>query len=97
VPLAYIDLVFEWDEAKSEANLRRRGFDFAHAAGIFDGPTLEMDDDRADYGERRIQAIGRVNKDVLFVVYTRRGPARRIVSARMASKRERDVYRKIFG
>ena len=62
MPLAYIDLVFEWDEAKSEANLRRRGFDFAHAVGIFDGPTLEMDDDRADYGERRIQAIGRVNK-----------------------------------
>jgi uncharacterized DUF497 family protein len=33
--------VFEWDEAKSEANLRERGFDFAYAALIFDGATLE--------------------------------------------------------
>lgn len=40
--------MFEWDEAKSEANLRRRGFDFAYAVGIFDSPTLEMDADRAE-------------------------------------------------
>ncbi len=89
--------MFEWDEAKSGANLRNRGFDFAYAAGIFDGPTLEMDDDRADYGEPRIQAIGRVNDDILFVAYTWRGLARRIVSARLANRRERGVYRKIFG
>ena len=36
--------MFEWDEAKSAANLRARGFDFAFAARIFDGPTLELDD-----------------------------------------------------
>ncbi len=40
--------MFEWDEAKSAANLDGRGFDFAHAAGIFAGPVLELDDDRAD-------------------------------------------------
>ena len=89
--------MYEWDEAKSEANLRRRGFDFAYAAGIFDGPTLEMDDDRAEYGERRIQAIGQVKDDILFVVYTWRGLARRIVLARMAGRRERDAYGKVFG
>jgi len=89
--------VYEWDEAKSEANLLARGFDFAYAAGIFDGAILEMDDDRADYGERRIQAIECVNDDILFVVYTWRGASRRIVSARLASKRERDAYRKVFG
>ena len=32
--------MFEWDEAKSAANLRTRGFDFAYAALIFDGPTI---------------------------------------------------------
>jgi len=87
----------EWDEAKSDENFRRRGFDFAYAAGIFDGPILEVDDDRAEYGERRIQAIGRVSDDVLFIVYTWRGLARRVISARQASRRERDVYRQIFG
>ena len=75
--------MFEWDEAKSEANLMARGFDFAHAAGIFDGPVLEIDDDRADYGEERVQAIGKAGADVLFVVYTWRGDVRRIISARL--------------
>jgi uncharacterized DUF497 family protein len=84
----------EWDEAKSDANLRERGFDFAYAALIFEGPTLEWEDTRRDYGERRIQAIGRVDEDVLFVVYTWRRGVHRIISARLASRRERDAYRK---
>jgi uncharacterized DUF497 family protein len=32
---------FSWDPDKSDANLRDRGFDFAFATLIFDGPTLE--------------------------------------------------------
>ena len=82
--------------SKSLANLRQCGFNFDYAARIFDGPTLEMDGDRADYGEHRIQAIGRAGADILFVVYTWRGPSRRIISARSANRRERDVYRKVF-
>jgi uncharacterized DUF497 family protein len=89
--------MFEWDEDKSEANLRNRGFDFAYAALVFDGPILEIDDERENYGERRIQVIGRVDDDVLFVVYTWRGDVRRIISARLANRRERDVYRQTFG
>ncbi|MBF0167809.1 MAG: BrnT family toxin [Alphaproteobacteria bacterium] len=72
--------MFEWDLEKSEATFKARGFSFDYAAGIFDGPLLEMEDARADYGERRIQAIGRVERDVLFVVYTWRGDVRRIIS-----------------
>ncbi len=89
--------MFEWDRAKSEANLSARGFDFAHAARIFDGPVLEMDDERTNYGERRVWAIGCVAGDVFFVVYTWRNGVRRIISARKANRRERDVYRKIHG
>ncbi len=89
--------MFEWDEEKSEANLKARGFDFAYAASIFDLPTLEMDDGRADYGERRVQAIGRVGADVLFVVYTWRGGVRRIISARLANRKERDIHERNFG
>ena len=86
--------MFEWDEAKSGANLRERGFDFAYASLIFEGPTLEWDDTRREYGEQRVQAIGQVEDDILFVVYTWRGAVRRIISARLASRRERDAYRK---
>jgi uncharacterized DUF497 family protein len=89
--------VFEWDEVKSEANLRSRGFDFAHAARVFEGRTLEFDDERTDYGERRVRAIGKAGRDMLFVVYTWRGFCRRIISARLANRRERDAYRQVFG
>lgn len=88
--------MFAWDEAKSEANLRERGFDFAYAALIFESPTLEWDDARRDYGERRIRTIGRIEEDILFVVYTRRGAVRRIISARLANRRERNAYREAF-
>ncbi|MBF0268534.1 MAG: BrnT family toxin [Alphaproteobacteria bacterium] len=89
--------MFEWDESKSEANFLSRGFDFAYASLIFEGPTLEKDDLRAAYGERRIQAVGRVGEDFLFVVYTWRSGVRRIISARPASRRERDGYCQIYG
>jgi uncharacterized DUF497 family protein len=49
---------------------------------------------RRDYGERRISAIGRIEEDVLFVVYTWRSGSRRIISARLANRRERNAYRK---
>jgi uncharacterized protein len=89
--------MFEWDEAKSAANLRSRGFDFAYAAQVFDSPLLEIADERLDYGEARIQMIGCVGEDVLFVVYTWRGGNRRIISARQANRRERNAYREILG
>ncbi len=88
--------MFEWDEAKSQRNLLQRGFNFAFAAMIFDGPILEMDDPRAGYSERRVQAIGRAGGYILFIVYTWRVDVRRIISARKANRRERDVYREIF-
>ncbi|MGX5736894.1 BrnT family toxin [Bosea thiooxidans] len=83
---------FEWDELKSEANRIGRGFGFDFAALIFDGPTLEGPDDRKDYGELRIRAIGEVEGFVLAVVYTDREPVRRIISARLASRKERALW-----
>ncbi len=87
---------FEWDPAKARANLEKHGVDFEDAIRIFDGPTLEQEDTRHKYGERRVQALGRIGNAVLFVVYTRRGPVRRIISARGASHYERETYRQAF-
>ena len=87
---------FEWDPAKSAENLRQRGFDFEFAANIFDGPTVEREDRRRDYGERRVLAIGVVAGIHLTIVYTDRrttaGMVRRIVSARRSKRRERALY-----
>jgi uncharacterized DUF497 family protein len=88
---------FVWDPGKSAANLAARGFDFAFATLIFDGPTLEQADRREDYGEHRVVAIGLAQVIVLTVVYTdrrvREGDIeRRIISARRSNRRERKAY-----
>jgi uncharacterized protein len=89
---------FEWDENKRQSNLTKHGIDFVDAAKIFNRPVLERVDNRYDYEETRISALGEENGIVLFVVYTWRGEVRRIISARRATKRERNKYYKsIYG
>ena len=89
---------FEWDENKRESNLSKHGIDFVDAAKIFNRPVLERLDNRYDYGETRIIALGEENGVVLFVVYTWRGEIHRIISARRATKRERNkYYQTIYG
>ncbi len=88
---------FDWDEAKSDRTRRMRGFDFAYAVRIFDGPIIEREDDRRDYGEQRTRAIGIVDGNILLVVCTWRGSVRRIISARPANRKERDGYRALYG
>ncbi|MSO46352.1 MAG: BrnT family toxin [Acidobacteria bacterium] len=88
---------FGWDARKSTRNLRERGFDFEFATLIFEDPTLEREDDRRDYGERRVIALGEADGIGLAVVYTDRagvgdGILRRIISARVSSRREREAY-----
>ena len=89
---------FGRDPPKSDRNARERGLPFAVAMALFDGPTLEVDDTRRDYGERRIIAYGAVAGRVL--VYTRRGtddaPLRWIISLRKANKGEIHAYRATF-
>ena len=60
---------------------------------IFDGPTVERTDDRFDYGEERIYAIGLVNGVEITVIYSDRGSdERRIISAWRAEPHERRSF-----
>ena len=88
---------FDRNAGKSERNLLERGFDFAFATLIFDGGTLERADDRRDYGEPRVVAIGLAEGIALTVSCTDRKVAhgedvRRIISARLGNRRERMAY-----
>jgi hypothetical protein len=87
---------FAWDRKKSAENLRDRGFDFEFATLVFEGPTLEREDSRRDYGEKRVVAIGLAQGIALTVVYTDRAETgtvvRRIISARLSNRRERQAY-----
>lgn len=84
---------FGWHETKHLQSLDERGFGFDTAALVFDDETLEFIDDRYDYGEIRIRAVGQVGGVVLTVVYTDRGTTRWIISARRANRRERTQWR----
>ncbi|MCC7048891.1 MAG: BrnT family toxin [Alphaproteobacteria bacterium] len=88
-------MLFEWDEAKSERNRSERGFGFDFAALIFEGPVVEWCDLRAAWGEVRVVAVGSVEGNLLAVVYTDRGEVRRIISARKARRKERELWRSL--
>ena len=92
---------FTWDPVKNARTLRERGFDFGYAIRIFAGPTLEWEDTRRDYGERRMVAIGLVQGVTLTVCYTDRGTSpefmeRRIISVRRSTRHERQEYQETF-
>lgn len=82
-----------FDRAKREATLAERGLDFADAAEVFAGKTFRFEDDRADYGEVRMIAVGYLRDRMVVVVYTDRGSTRHIISMRKANDREQRRYR----
>lgn len=84
---------YSWDENKNRSNLRRHGIAFEDAVRIFEGPTVEKVDDRFDYGEIRVYAIGLVNGLEITVIYTDRDDdERHIISAWRAEPHERRYY-----
>ncbi len=80
-----------WDEAKDATNFEKHGLNLAAAAQIFRGEILVRRDTRVT-GEARHQAIGVVGVWTLFVVYTVRDGAPRLISARRASTDEERIY-----
>ena len=86
-------LPFEWDENKNVLNQQKHGVRFEDAIHIFDDENrIEQPDVRTDYGEDRWKTIGLVFGIVSSVVYTIREVAIRIISARRASRKEREEY-----
>ncbi len=84
---------YVWDPQKNRQNLERHAVAFEDAARIFEGPTLERVDDRFDYGETRVYAIGAVNGVEITVIYTDLSyQERRIISAWKAERHEREAY-----
>jgi uncharacterized protein len=84
---------YTWDEDKNYRNLTLHGIVFEDAVRIFEGPTVEQIDDRFDYGEKRVYAIGLVNGLEITVIYTdRTEEERRIISAWRAEPQERRCY-----
>ncbi len=86
---------FEWDENKRRANLLKHEIDFIRAASALQKPHVKITSNRD--GEARTLAICPDTHKLIAVVYTMRGEACRIISARAARKNEQRAYRQIFG
>jgi uncharacterized protein len=86
---------FEWDSTKELANWKKHGVDFRTAAKVFLDPHVIEFDDLEVIDELRFNAIGLVDGRMLFVTYTMRGTAVRIISARGAEPHEKRKYHEI--
>ena len=65
----------EFDPAKEATNLRVHGVSLAQAEALLEGFTVLQQDERFNYGETRIIAIGEIAGVEFSCVYTRRGEA----------------------
>ena len=77
-----------FNRAKREKTWAERGLDFSRAREVFAGTHLTRTDDRRNYGEPRFVTAGLLDEQLVIIVWTPRGTARRIISMRRANERE---------
>ena len=87
-------LLFKWDVKKAKINLEKHGISFKEASTAFeDLLSLTIDDPLHSRDEERSVLIGiSYSNRTLVVVHTERGDHIRIISARKATKKEREYY-----
>jgi uncharacterized protein len=81
-----------WDEAKRKANIEKHGIDFVAADAFEWKSAIVVDDTRRAYGERRRIALGFIGPSLYSLAYTRRAGMVRVISLRLASRKERKSY-----
>lgn len=85
---------FEWDENKAAANLSKHEVSFNEAKTVFEDPLFVIFYDPIHSSEeQRYIIIGQSDrKRVLIVAFTERGNVIRLISARKATRKEREDY-----
>ena len=89
-------LAFASDESKAAVNRRKHGVTFEEASTVFADPlSVTIYDPVHSDDEDRFIILGESQRRrLLVVVFTDRGDRIRIISARVASRRERKDYEK---
>ena len=85
---------FEWDRTKAERNVKRHRVSFDEAVTAFGDPlSVLLQDPDHSIGEERYLVLGLSSAGRLLVVaFVERPPRTRIISARLATKRERQDH-----
>ncbi len=92
-----MNISFEWDEAKAQANLKKHRVSFEIATLVFLDPLALAYQDRNEGGDQRWQTLGMVGSCLLLLVahivrHEEDVEIIRIISARKADKKERKHY-----
>ena len=90
-----MELIFEWDIVKDKINFRKHGITFNEAKTVFYDPFAKIfDDEIHSVREFREIIIGhsQFNKLLLVVFVERKRNRVRIISARIATKKEKKDY-----
>ena len=87
-------MIYEWDAGKAESNLRKHGVTFGEAASAFLDPLAETYPDPAslENENREITIDCTIKGRLVFVSHCERGKRTRIISARVITNRERELY-----
>jgi uncharacterized DUF497 family protein len=85
---------FEWDQSKAASNLKKHGVSFEEAKTVFDNSLAVIFDDEAhSIDEQREIIIGHSRQNrLLLIAFTERSGNVRIISARLATRQEREDY-----
>ena len=87
---------FEWNAAKAATNLKKHGVSFPEAATVFedDHAFVQADEFHSDE-ESRYVILGYSDQHRLLVVsFAHRAESIRLITARVATPRERTLYEK---
>jgi uncharacterized DUF497 family protein len=84
----------EFDAAKNAANLRKRGVGLVRFMDMEMETAITVEDLREDYGERRFRVWGYLDGHLHTAVVTPRGERTRVISLRLATRREKRAYAK---
>lgn len=89
-------LAFEWDAKKARQNVKKHGVSFEEAITAFGDPVAKtIPDPLHSEDEDRFVILGQSNRRrLLVVVFTERGDKIRLISARVATRPEREYHEK---
>ena len=81
-----------FDPAKNARNIAERSLPFDRVADLDWETAIAVEDDRKDYGERRLRVMALLGPRLHVTVITFRGDAMRVISFRKANSREIKLY-----
>jgi len=91
---------FEWDKSKEKTNIQKHGVTFEQASYVFSDQFAlnRFDDEHSEDKDRGVMLGKSLNETLLLVVHTFRDNDGtefvRIISARKATKKEKQAYQK---